>query len=296
MSFSIEQKYEIIGSPIKQQCCKRALLHGILSAAGSIANDKIVVPVFDKKIAEYIQRAIFEAFNKEADITTRKAGGRGFLLSFTSNSALKYIADFENRSIIFQEKCPSCLSYYLRGVFLASGRITDPEKQYLLELAIDGNTDIFMEYLESLGLNPKLTVKSGKRVIYFKNSTSIEDFLALSGLNSTAFTLMNEKIQSEIRNNVNRISNCETNNIERAVSASIYQITLIERLIEKGLISQLSPELEETARLRLLYRDYSLSQLAAVFTPHISKPGLSHRLKKITTMAEQLLEGKLNET
>ena len=196
---------------------------------------------------------------------------------------------------MFQEKCASCLSYFLRGVFLASGRITDPEKQYLLELAIDDNSEIFIEFLESLGLSPKLAVKAGKRVIYFKNSTSIEDFLALSGLNSTAFTLMNEKIQSEIRNNVNRISNCETNNIERAVSASIYQITLIERLIEKGLISQLSPELEETARLRLLYRDYSLSQLAAVFTPHISKPGLSHRLKKITTMAEELLDGKLEE-
>ncbi len=295
MSFSIEQKYEIIDSVIKQQCCKMAQLHGILSSSANIVDGKIVIAVFDKKIAEYIQKTIFEVYNKWADISTRKSGGRGFLLTFESNSALKYITDFENKSIVFQEKCAACLSAFLRGVFLATGRITDPSKQYLLELAIDGNTEIFMEYLDSLGLNPRLTLKAQKRVIYFKNSTNIEDFLALSGLNSTAFTLMNEKIQSEIRNNVNRISNCETNNIERAVSASIYQITLIERLIEKGLISQLSPELEQTARLRLLYRDYSLSQLAAVFTPHITKPGLSHRLKKITTMAEQLLEGKLDD-
>ena len=295
MSFSIEQKYEIIDSPIKSQCCKRALLHGILASAGTVVDEEIVIPVFDKKIAEHIKKLVLDLYNKEAVITTRKAGGRGLLLIFKSNSALNYVMDFRKNSIVFQEKCAGCLPNFLRGVFLATGRFTDPAKQYLLEFAIDGTNDIFMEYFESLGLNPKVTAKAQKKVIYFKNSTSIEDFLALSGLNSTAFALMNEKIQGEIRNNVNRISNCETNNIERAVSASIYQITLIERLIEKGLISQLSPELEQTARLRLQYRDYSLSQLAAVFTPHISKPGLSHRLRKITTMAEQLLEGKLDE-
>ena len=90
MSFSIEQKYEIIDSPIKLQCCKRALLHGILSAGAKIVNDEIVLAVFDRKIAEYIQRAIFEVYNKEAVIATRKSGGRGFVLTFKSNSALKY--------------------------------------------------------------------------------------------------------------------------------------------------------------------------------------------------------------
>ena len=73
------------------------------------------------------------------------------------------------------------------------------------------------------------------------------------------------------------------------------QIALIEELIKKGLISQLPDELAETARLRLEHSDLSLSQLAALTTPRISKPGLSHRLKKITEMAEALLEGKIED-
>ena len=114
-------------------------------------------------------------------------------------------------------------------------------------------------------------------------------------MNQTAFDIMNAKIKGELRNTANRIANCETNNIDRAVSASISQITLIEELVERGLISLLPEELERTARFRMENRDMSLSQMAGAITPPISKSGLSHRLKKITEMAENILKGKLDD-
>ena len=101
---------------------------------------------------------------------------------------------------------------------------------------------------------------------------------------------MNTKIKREIINNVQRIANCETSNIDKAVSASMAQIAVIDELIKKGLLSQLPDELELTALARVEHRDMSLSQLAAVMTPPISKPGLSHRLKKIMELAKELLD------
>ena len=107
---------------------------------------------------------------------------------------------------------------------------------------------------------------------------------------------MNARFNNDLRNNVNRITNCTTGNISRAVLASMRQIVLIEELVAKGLISQLPDELADTARLRLEHRDLSLSQLAALTSPRISKPGLSHRLKRITEMAAELLGGSRKET
>jgi DNA-binding transcriptional regulator WhiA len=117
-----------------------------------------------------------------------------------------------------------------------------------------------------------------------------EDFFALAGMNQLAFVLMNAKIQRELRNSANRIANCETNNITKAINASQSQIAILRELDAKGLMSQLPDELEKTARLRMEHDDLSLSQLAALMTPRVSKPGLSHRLKRITEIATSLLE------
>ena len=103
---------------------------------------------------------------------------------------------------------------------------------------------------------------------------------------------MNAKIEGELRNNANRVFNCDTNNIDKAVRASLKHISYISRLDEANLLSSLPEELEATARLRLLYKDYSLAQLAAISVPSISKSGLSHRLNKISEIAEKLLTKK----
>ena len=146
-----------------------------------------------------------------------------------------------------------------------------------------------------MGFTPRISAKKSETLVYFRNSAALEDFFALANMNQTAFDIMNAKINGELRNTANRIANCETNNIDRAVSASMTQIALIEELVERGLISLLPDELERTARFRMENSDMSLSQMAGAITPPISKSGLSHRLKKITEMAENILNGKLDD-
>lgn len=289
MSFSGEQKLDLIGQPPKSGCCKLALMQGILGARATVSGKNIEISVEMRAVADFIASIAFEIYSKEAEVKTSSIGGRRHLVSFVSPSAAKFVTAFKDGVQPLFDKCALCQSYFLRGAFLASGRMSDPAKQFSLEFAMSGGEGTFITLFKELGLTPRLSQKKNESVIYFRKSTYIEDFFVLAAMNNTAFAVMNEKITNEIKNNVNRITNCTTSNIGKAVSASSNQIALIEELMEKNLISQLPDELEQTARLRLMHRDMSLSQLSAVTSPRISKPGLSHRLKKITQLAMSLL-------
>ena len=290
MSFSTEQKKLIGEHPVKSLCCKRAFLSGVLCSRAALCDDRISVSVSCRDVADRVSEAIYDVYGKESRIITNPAGGRGYLVEFSSPAALRAMQSYINGGDLFATGCQYCQSWFLRGVFLASGRMTDPTKQYMLEFYFKEATERFVAYFDELGLCPRVSEKPHERVVYFRNSSSIEDFFALAGMNATTFALMNAKIQREIRNNVNRVSNCETSNINKAVSASAEQITLITELIQSGLISNLPDELRKTAILRVEHSDLSLAQLASIITPYISKPGLSHRLKRITELGEELLK------
>lgn len=296
MSFSSEQKADILSQPIKSMCCKKSLLAGIITSRGALINDGLAVSVAARELAESISAIVREVYFTDVTVSTLSGGGRGYTLSFVSHSASRSLESFLSGGEFFTEKCRLCHSYFLRGIFLGAGRMSEPTKQYMLEFAPKNSLDRFTELFEELGLSPKVSRKPRETVIYFKNSSAIEDFFALANMNNTTFALMNAKIQGEIRNNVNRVANCETNNINKAVSASVGQISIIAELVEKGLISQLPDELQKTAMLRMEHSDLSLSQLAALITPYISKPGLSHRLKRITEIGKELLSDSKKRT
>lgn len=289
MSFCSEQKNRIITESPTQACCRRAILQGMIAAKGILTDKEISISVDGRATAEFIETLVREIYTKTADISVPKSGGRRLVVSFSSPAAIRHLNEFIAGKDGFTPKCAGCQSAFLSGLFLVSGRVSDPAKQYSLEFLVPHNRERFFTVFEELGLTPRISQKTNEVLIYFRKSTDLEDFFALAGMNDAMYAVMNEKINGELRNNVNRIINCTTSNIEKAVSASLYQIELIEQLIEKGLISKLPEELEATARMRLLHRDLSLSQLAAIITPKISKPGLSHRLKKITELAKELL-------
>ena len=285
----------IIAQSVKASCCKRALLQGILSVRAHVSEGNILVSVDSTDTASFVKSLIFDVYSKEAEEVVSSAGGRRKMISFDAKSVSKYLTELVDAGISYPEKCQMCQSYFLRGVFLAAGRVSDPVKQYSLEFSVGDRAGLLADFFISLGLDPKISEKKNETVVYFKNSSLLEDFFALANMNQTAFEVMNAKIEGELRNTANRIANCETNNIDRAISASMSQISLIEELIERGLISLLPDELERTARFRMENKDMSLSQLAGAITPPISKSGLSHRLKKITEMAENILNGKLDD-
>ena len=289
MSFSTEQKSDIIAMVKKSACCRRSLFFGALSVKAVAFGEVVSINATGLPTQQFLSSLFCEFYGKSPEISSLKKGGRGKCLSLVSKSASKYTSNIKN-NLEFEPKCSTCQSAFLQGMFLLSGRVSEPSKQHSLELSVEpSRADAVLRYLADLGLSFSKAERGGEVCLYTKRSETIEDFFALAGMNNTVFKLMNAKINSEVRNNANRVSNCETNNISKAVDAAARQIALIRELESRGLLGALPEELLETARLRIKYEDMSLAQLAMAMSTPISKSGLSHRLKKLTELAESLV-------
>ncbi len=187
-------------------------------------------------------------------------------------------------------RCDGCMREFLKAAFISCGSVTAPEKRNHLDYTF-ADTELYNAVkiaLENAGFFFGETTRRGKSVLYLKDNDVIGDFLAYIGATRAAFDVMNTKIMKELRNNANRQVNCDTANIEKAISASQKYIEAIEYLKEKGAIATLPPELREAAELRETYSQASLTELAKKCRPAITKSGIKHRLEKLLTAAEEL--------
>ena len=285
MSFSSEQKQDIISHPYKSPCCRRALLSGYLFARGEILDGTCVRIKAEKEATiEFLSRLTKEFFGRELTAERSKAGGRYVYSDIDSASAAKYIRNLQENSL-YIAKCATCESSFLRGVFLGAGRITDPEKQYCLEFYLGDRTDIFASYLEKLGVTPSVSDKKTGRVLYYKNSSKIEDFAAFAAMNKTVFAIMNAKISGEIRNSVNRIANCDIANERRCLESCFAQLEAIYYLRDKGYFKTMPVRLQSIAKLREMYQDSSFDELATFsdneFGKQMTKSGIAHCMKAL---------------
>ncbi len=183
---------------------------------------------------------------------------------------------------------------FLRGVFVSCGSVTDPNKEYHLELVLPENdrTPALLDFIAEHGMSLKETARGGSRskraVLYAKESELIEDFLTYIGAANHSMEIMQVKIVKDFRNRVNRSVNCENANLDKTVAASNKSTADIEYIFSTMGADWLSPDLRETARLRVENPEMSLSELCGLFPEKISRSGLNHRLKKLSRLAEEL--------
>lgn len=183
---------------------------------------------------------------------------------------------------------------FLRGVFVSCGSVTDPNKEYHLELVLPENdrTPVLLDFIAEHGMSLKETTRGGSRskktVLYAKESELIEDFLTYIGAANHSMEIMQVKIVKDFRNRVNRSVNCENANLDKTVAASNKSTADIEYIFSTMGADWLSPDLRETARLRVENPEMSLSELCGMFPEKISRSGLNHRLKKLSKLAEEL--------
>ncbi len=181
---------------------------------------------------------------------------------------------------------------FLRGAFLAGGSVSDPEKTYHLEITSHHKSyahtiNGIMNYYE---LNAKIIKRKGNCIVYLKEGENIVDFLNIIGAHSALLKLENIRIIKQMRNDVNRIVNCETANLEKTVNASVRQVENIKLIQkQKGLYS-LPDNLREIALLRLEFPDANLKELGNMLNPPLGKSGVNHRLRKIDKLAEEILK------
>lgn len=198
--------------------------------------------------------------------------------------------------IVRKCRCENCAPVCVRALFLLFGSMTDPAKSYHLDFTVktEGERDAIHQILTDLGLDFRATMRTGKYVVYIKDSAAIEDFLVFMGAQSAAFELMNRKIEREFRNSVNRQVNCDTANIEKQLASAKKYIEAIRYLVDTGSIDRLSPELKNTALLRMENEQLNLADLGRTVNPPVSKSGMKHRLEKILAFANE--EKQRNET
>ena len=290
MAFLNEIKKEISTSPPKSPCCRRTLLLGALAARGrgEEKGQAVSLRLADAYAAALLEKLIGEQFGRQAVASHGSHGGRAFTLSFESGVAHRFMDELEDKFLRrpLPKHCPHCASCFLRGVFLAAGRITDPSKAYHLEFSLDNRAKPFLDFLlREYSLPFKYTERRAERLLYLKDSSLVEEFMTLLGINEAAFRFMNSKIEKQFRNEANRRTNCEAGNIARSVSAALRVVRILERLEAEKLMSSLPEELEQVARVRLAHPEASLAQLAGMLTPPITKSGLNHRLTRIMEYA-----------
>lgn len=291
MSFSLDTKLEVSLFPMKKPCCRRAFVNGILLGGADVSSDDISLYIEGEELAETAAKFIREQFGRE--VSPVKTGARGIrLLSFSSKSAGEFLhtarISFSSEKVL---KCDECIAAFLRGFFISGGTVSEPlKKNYHFELKSRSKENLsdLLPIFESVNPNFKISTRLGRQTLYMKDSDAIEDFLFFIGASKQAFSFMNAKINHDIKNDINRRTNCETGNIARATSAAAKHLLAIRFLSERGRLSELGPELEYTAQMRLKHPEMSLVQLGQLMTPTVSKSGLYHRFEKISAFAESI--------
>ena len=295
MSFSTEVKNELCRISMQRTCCTRAEAYGALLHASVFSHKEIRLSTENAAVARRLQALLQRAFfvvcepqrvgrKLQLAVTGTEAVGRIFdALGYDRKSHITYHL---NRNVL-EEDC--CIAAFVRGAFLMAGTVAGPEKKSHLELKTTHQSLAGEEtsLLLDLGLAPKQMRRGSAHILYFKDGASVEDFLTRIGAPHAAMELMEAKVEKNIRNTINRQVNCETANLVKAADASARQTAAIRAVLSTRGEEGFPENLRETVRLRLEYPTDSLAELAQRFDPPLSKPGLSHRLRKITELASK---------
>ena len=295
MSFSTEVKNELCRVSMQRACCTRAEAYGALLHATVFSHREIRLSTENAVVARRLQALLQRAFfvvcepqqqGRKYQIVLEQPTQIGRIFDVLGYDRKSHITYHLNRNEL-EEEC--CLASFLRGAFLMAGTVAGPDKKSHLELK-SGHQSLAGEetsLLLDLGLSPKLAHRGGTCLLYFKDSASVEDFLTRIGAPHAAMALMEAKVEKNLRNTINRQVNCETANLVKTADAAARQIAAIRAVLDTRGEEAFPENMRETVHLRLAYPTDTLAELAQRFDPPISKPGLSHRLKKITEFASK---------
>ncbi len=316
MTFSADTKNELAQLMPESKCCLLAEISGFMRMCGTIrlagvgrVNVKLVTE--NPAAARKFLRMLKSYFGIHADLTISRTRilkkGHFYEMIIPSEmnaeqilretgilgvkEGCNYIVEGVPEAVV-KKKC--CKKAYLRGVFMGSGSLSDPEKGYHLEIV--SNSDILAHdikrLINSFGLHAKTVERKKSHVVYIKEGEQIVDFLNILGAHGRLLDFENIRIIKELRNRTNRLVNCETANLDKTVNAAGRQMDSIEYIKSVRGLAFLPDKLREAAEKRLEEPEASLQELGAMLDPPVGKSGINHRLKKLEEIAERLRKGR----
>ena len=302
LSFSGSAKAEVCKEYPQSNCCALAECFGILLFCNSFSEDCIKIITESQDFAKLLPKLFRKAFGLSFDTMPEEGStGKQVFVIRSKEKITKIMESFGfspedtlalhiNLPVV-EEDC--CKAAFLRGAFLAGGSVTSPAKSYHMELAsthqsVVRECDALIR--DTLGFSPKTASRAGGKVLYLKQSDLISDFLTFLGAPVAAMGIMEAKLEKELNNKVNRCCNCDDANTSKVVEAAQEQLAAIRVLREKEMVEALPGKLQAALYAREENPEATLTELAAMMEPPITKPAMNHRLKRIVEIAREVRE------
>ncbi|MDD5936733.1 MAG: DNA-binding protein WhiA [Clostridiales bacterium] len=311
MSFSKEIKEEIGKHISNARHCRIAETAALLSVCGRLVmkEGRIQAILFQTE-NEIVARKYFtllrKTFNINTEILIRKnmtmKKSTTYLLVVkerhqvqTLFQATKLAIDEDAQDkgllvdqLIMQNTC--CKRAFIRGIFLAAGSMSTPEKTYHFEVVLPDyrRAEQLQEIMNAFDIEAKIVIRKRYYVVYVKEGSQIVDLLNIMEAHIALMNFENVRILKEMRNSINRQVNCEAANINKTVKAASKQIEDIIFIRDTIGFENIAEGLEDIATLRISYPEASLKELGAMLNPPIGKSGVNHRLKKLCCIADGL--------
>lgn len=286
MSFSSKVKEELTTIMASHKHCRKAELAGMFQYGGEIG-----------RIKSDCYTVGFHTENGEISKKGFTLLRKTFTIDFDNNLSEQQLFDFlKKMEAVEQESLENvtervcCRRAFIRGVFLAVGSVSDPEKGYHLEFVCEDEEQarLLHNLLGTFDIESKTVERKQHFVVYIKEGAAIVDLLNVMEAHVALMELENLRIIKEMRNRVNRRVNCETANINKTVNAAARQLEDIQYIDQHKGLASLPDSLYEMARVRLEHPDASLKELGEMLVPPVGKSGVNHRLRKISEYAEKL--------
>jgi len=313
MSFSGNIKEEISRQLSPARHCQIAELAAIISMCGAVMIDSrghaaLKIHTENLAVARKSFTLLRRTFNIVVDIAIRVNREKGssyyYIVVKKHEDAIRVLqaakllnpyGDVEEelsvvKNVVIQETC--CKRSFLRGVFLASGSMSDPEKSYHFEIVCndENQAEHLKEMMNSFGVDAKIVQRKRTYVVYLKEGSQIVDMLNVMEAHVALMELENVRIVKEMRNSVNRKVNCETANINKTVSAAVRQMEDITYIRDQIGFDKLPEGLRDVALTRLAYPEAALKELGQLMASPLGKSGVNHRLRKLSEIAQGLRE------
>ena len=302
LSFSAAAKAELCRDIPHKYCCALAECFGILLYCNSFSSEGIRIITESREFAMKLPKLFKRAFDIHFDSYPSMEAPGKLIFQIFDPEKIEIIMDSFGFDVndtlalhvnwpVVEEEC--CRTAFLRGAFLAGGSVTDPAKGYHIELttthqAVSRETRVLIH--DAIGFSPKEATRNGGVVLYVKQSDQISELLALLGAGVASMGIMEAKLEKELNNKVNRRCNCDDANISKVVEAAQEQLNAIHKLKELELLDKLPAKLKQAATARENNPESSLSELAAMMDPPITKPAMNQRLKKLMELAREAVK------
>lgn len=278
MSFSSDIKTELARQHSKAKHCQIAELAAMIMQEGRICMEPYGLsfetenPILLEKYAVLLKRAF--------DMDVSKQLG--------SQDCKRIVEAIQG--LYLEKTC--CKRAFIRGAFMASGSMSDPNKAYHFEIVCrtPEQASRIQELMKDFETDPKVIERKNHYVVYLKDGSQIVDMLNVMEAYVSLMKLENVRILKEMRNSVNRKVNCEAANIGKTVTAAVKQIADIELIRDTDGLDSLPVPLREMARVRLEYPEAPLKDLGQYLNPPVGKSGINHRLRKLGAIAESIRE------